>query len=63
MKHASRIPAPPLQGRIRRLGFNPDCLTATEQEEFVALEEILSWQAQAAQYTEPESSQRHLVSP
>jgi hypothetical protein len=64
MKHASRISTQALQVRIRRLGFNPDHLTAAEQEELIAIEETLS--AQQEQTPAPPQRggrQRLLVSP
>lgn len=64
MKHASRISTSSVQVRIRRLGFNPEYLTAAEQEELVAIEEILNAQQEkAAGYQEGDGLQRLLVSP
>jgi hypothetical protein len=64
MKHASRISTQSLQVRIRRLGFNPDYLTAAEQEELIAIEEILSSQQEQTPASNPRGvRQRLLVSP
>jgi hypothetical protein len=62
MKHASRIPTHPLQVRIRRLGFNPNYLTAAEQQELITLEEILSSEDRG-DYAEAQPAQKLLVSP
>jgi hypothetical protein len=42
MKHASRSHSHPLRAKVRSLGFNPDYLTAEEQEELVAIDKILT---------------------
>lgn len=63
MKHASRISTQSVQVRVRRLGFNPDYLTATEQEELVAIEEILGSQPEHAPNYQGDELQRLLVSP